>query len=264
MPQPTPSATNPTTSAPAATEFYWSKGERRPFISGKASVGLATARLSLAAGYGMPHWFWGGIEASGYVSPYFGAAQGGLHLDALAAELMINLRHTASFEYGPIARVPSVGKNELEQNKNKLGYNSLDVSLWGYLPYRDVLLGWEFTIVRPFNVGDSLIFEEYQRVVVGQNGVFTTKLSPMARLATKRAVYVGILAEQLSLLGRTKTMVLRIGPSVWGNLGDHWSVFGCWGVPVRSPDDLGAWIGSYAYLSLAYAFASGEASEARR
>ena len=237
---------------------YWSQGESRGFVSGTAALGLGSARLTQAFGYGRPHWMWAGVETTGYVSPYFGAIQSGLHVDALLAEASIALRHTASFEYGSVPAVPSVTHSELVRNKDKISYNSLDASLWGYAPYRDLLLAWEFTYARLLGFDDSLLFEEYQRVVVGRHGLFTTKLAPMVRLPRTRPFYVGVLGEQISLLGRTETMVFRLGPTFWGKLGDHWDIIGCWSLPIHSPDRLGAWIGSYAYLSVGYAFATGD------
>jgi hypothetical protein len=248
----------PTASVAHPAVPYWSQGESRVFVSGTAAVGLGSARLTLASGYGQPHWMWAGVETTGYVSPYFGAFQGGLHVDALLAEASLAFRHTASFEYGSIAAVPSVGHSELVQNKDKISYNSLDASLWGYAPYRDLLLAWELTYARPLGFGDSLLFEEYQRVVVGRHGLFTTKLAPMVQLRRTGLFYVGVLGEQLSLIGRTETMVFRLGPTLWGKLGDHWNIIGCWSLPVYSPDRLGAWVGSYVYLSVSYAFATGD------
>jgi len=257
----TPSDTSTTPHQPEATvdrATYWSLGEARPFAAGKATAGPGYGRLALAAGYGRPHWIWAGVETSGYLSPYFGCMQAGLHASGAVVDVSASFRRTGSFEFGLIAPVPSVTRAELTRNNDKARYDSLDASVWGFVPYQRLLLGWEFTYVRPFNLGDALLFEEVQRVVVGRDGVFTTKLSPMLELLTDASLYVGLMGEQLSLLGRTRTMVLRLGPSTWARLGDHWSLFGSLTFPVQSPDRLGAWNASYGYIGLTYAFATGE------
>jgi len=264
-PQPGPSSLD----APRAVDGrpsdaipYWSQGKARAFVSGGAIAGLGYGRLALASGYGKPHWIWAGLESSGYLSPFFASFQGGLHASAVIVDLSVNARHTTSFEYGRIAQRDSVSTAELNRNKDKATYDSLDTSLWGFVPYRGMLATWEITYTRPLSLDDSLLFEEVQRVVVGKQGAFTTKLAAMVQLPSRQPLYWGVLGEQLSLFGRTGKMVLRLGPSAWARIGDHWDLFGCLTLPVQSPDQLGLWNGSFGYLGVAYAFATGDQGSA--
>ena len=65
---------------------YWSQGEPRPFLALDAEAG-AHLRAIVSAGYGKPHWLWGGAEAYAFETLDFGALYAGLRASLLVADL---------------------------------------------------------------------------------------------------------------------------------------------------------------------------------
>ena len=222
--------------------------------------GLGYGRFALTTGYGKPHWLWAGVEGLGTLTPMYTAAQAGLHLSAVIADLMITVRRTYSFGHSFIPTADSVGSDDLAQaNQPNAKSTVLDANLWGFLPCGRWLLTWELTYVRPFDqLPSMLLYEEVQRAVITKDGVVTSKLGPMMNLSTTSQIYIGVLAEHLSLLGRRDSLLLRIGPNVWVELSRHWNLFGYLTWPVRGPDHLGAWSGMYGAAGFLYRFATGE------
>jgi hypothetical protein len=45
-------------------EDHWQKGDPRPFLTAAADIG-SLEHVALAAGYGKPHFMWGGLIAHG-------------------------------------------------------------------------------------------------------------------------------------------------------------------------------------------------------
>jgi len=239
---------------------YWRVGPARPFISGRAIPGFGYGRFALTTGYGKPHWMWAGAEGLATLTPMYAAVQAGLHLSAVVADLMITVRRTYAFDHTLIPLADSVGSDDLKQaNQPTAKSTVIDASLWGFLPYGRWLLTWELTCVRPLGQSSSmLLYEEIQRAVIARDGVVTSKLGPMVNLSGAGQIYVGVLAEHLSLLGRDDSLVFRMGPNVWIQLSNHWDLFGYCTWPVHGPDHLGAWSGMYGAGGFLYRFATGE------
>ena len=103
-----------------------------------------------------------------------------------------------------------------------------------------------------------LLYEEVQRAVVTRDGVITSKLGPMVNVSSAGQIYVGILAEHLSLLGREDPLLFRMGPNLWAQVSRHWDFFAYASWPVHGPDHLGAWSGMYGAGGFLYRFATGE------
>jgi len=248
------------TSSPAPT---WSVGSARPFLSGRAIPGFGYGRFALTAGYGKPHWLWAGVETMAMVTPMYTSVQSGLHISGVVAELMVTVRRTYAFDHTLIPMAHSIGSDDLEQAHQPAARSTaLDASLWGFLPCGRWLVTWELTYVRPFGQDPSmLLYEEIQRAVVTREGVLTTKIGPMVNLSTTGQIYVGILAEHLSLLGRADPLVFRIGPNLWCQLSRHWNLYGYAAWPVHGPDHLGAWSGMYGAAGFLYRFATGESRD---
>ena len=251
-----------TTVAPAgdAPLPYWAHGLTRPFIAGQVLAGLGIGRLSLKAGYGKPHFMWGGLEGNGSLTPYYTNLQGGLHISAFIADLYISYRRTYSLIHGILPNARSVSEDDLNaSSKNKVQYNALDAEMRGFIPYGQLLLAWDFACVRPLNQpSKTLLFEELQSVVVAPPGVFSIKATPMVKPSRSLNLYVGVLIEQLALLGRGVAWVWRLGPSCFVTLSDHWNAGGFLSRPVQSPDRLGFWNSMYGTAALQYSFATGD------
>ena len=238
----------------------WAKGEPRAFLAGRAIAGSGFGRVALAAGYGKPHWLWAGPEVVGFVSPFYAAWSGGIHVRAAIVDLTILWRRTYSFEFGTLPAARSVSSAELRSSPGRARYYSLDARLSGFLPISRLLIAWEVTYIRPIDLAASpLVYEEAQRIVIGSRGLVTTKLTPMVRVLTARDFYAGLFAEHLSLLGRPDSLVFRLGPSLYLTLSDHWDAMGFASWPLLGADSLGAWDGMYGAIAARYRFATQEA-----
>jgi hypothetical protein len=236
---------------------YWSHGEPRPFVSGRALAGLGFTRLALSAGYGKPHWSWAGLEVSAFASPFYATAQAGLHARLVLAELYVATRRTYAFQRGAVPRADSVSRSDLESAADKLHYTSLDVDLSGFLPLGRALFVWELAYIRLLGQSSTMLyFEELQRVVITKDGLLTSKLAPMLRLPIGRQTYAGALAEHLTLWGRSQTLVVRLGASLYATLSEHWDLLGFVSWPVYDHDTLGAWVGMYGSVAARYRFAT--------
>lgn len=253
----------PATRAPEVPEVhslpYWSHGEARVFASGRAVAGLGLGRVALNSGYGKPHWLWVGPEMIGAISLYSGSVQAGVHASAVVVDAMVTLRRSYSFSHGRVSDRATVTSRDLHASDASTSrYDCWDMSVWGFVPWRRLLVGWELTYARPISVASGeLLYEEVQRAVIGQSGVWTTKLGPMLQPWTTKRYYAGLLAEQLTLVGRSRSIVLRLGPSVWLSLADHWDLYGYLTWPIHGPDALGFWDGMYGSVGVMYRFATG-------
>ena len=252
--------TSPPPAKPSPPAPTWSLGSVRPFLSGRAIAGFGYGRLALTAGYGKPHWLWVGVEGLAMITPMYTSVQSGLHASGVIADLMVTVRRTYAFDHTLIPMAHSIGSDDLEQAHQPAAQSTaLDASVWGFLPYGRWLVTWELTYVRPFGQDPSmLLYEEIQRAVVTREGVVTSKIGPMVNLSTAGQIYVGILAEHLSLLGRADPLVFRIGPNLWFQLSRKWNLYGYAAWPVHGPDHLGAWSGMYGAAGFLYRFATGE------
>lgn len=174
------------------------------------------------------------------------------------AELTLALRRSYAFRDTLVPVANSVRAGDLDQpNRPAARSTTIDASLWGFIPYRRLLLTWELTYVRPLGQSASaLLFEESQRVVVSRESLVTSKLGPMVRLMKSHEIYGGFLVEHLSLLGRNDSLVFRIGPSFWANLSDHWDLAGFLTWPVYGPDHLGLYASTYGTIVAVYRFAT--------
>jgi hypothetical protein len=201
-----------------------------------------------------------GLDSAGVLSPMYAAVQAGLHAKVVLVDLTLVMRHAYSFDHTLIPVRDSVRADELEQpGRGRARSNVIDASVSGFLPHGRWLLTWELTYVRPLGLsGAELLYEEIQRIVVTNQGVVTSKLGPMVNLASTRDLYVGVLAEHLSLLGRKDGLVFRLGPTLWAKLSRHWDLFSYFTLPVHGPDRLGAWEGMYGAGGFLYRFATGE------
>jgi len=252
--------------APASSNLpYWAYGNTRLFLSGRAVGGLGFARLALNAGYGKPHWFWAGPEVILAVTPDYLSGQGGLHLSAFVADLTISFRRTSPFQHNWLNVADSIQYSELSRGTGRRATPTLlDASLWGFIPYGQLLLTWELTYVKPFAQSNAnLLYEEIQHVVITKDGVLTTKLGPMLAPFESKRFYLGALAEHLSMFGRTNPLAFRVGPSVWARLTDHAEFALYLTLPVKSPDSLGLWGGMYGSVAVVYRFATQEQQRIR-
>src|SRR6185436_8307363 len=83
---------------------YWRAGKRRWFFSATVELGNIYARSGGAIGYGQPHWFWGGLEANGSISPGGASDYAGLRFSTPWIDARAGARYTTALSQHFIAR----------------------------------------------------------------------------------------------------------------------------------------------------------------
>ncbi|MGC4067028.1 MAG: hypothetical protein QM784_20805 [Polyangiaceae bacterium] len=94
--------------------------------------------------------------------------------------------------------------------------------------------------------------------MMSRDGIITTKLEPLFRIWYDRKHHGGLLVEHLSLVGRERSLLFRMGPAFWTSLGDHWDLHAYVGWPLSGPNHLGFWDGMYGAIGVMYRFATGD------
>jgi hypothetical protein len=233
---------------------HWEPGEARWFLSGRADVGTIE-HLALSAGWGKPHWLWGGIEAHGVAGLDFGAASANLRLALLVADLWAGLRTTRTWSHLPL---PDVPRHDSLPKDGGMSYRSLDLFASGVVPTPGGLALWEVNAVRIVDPpAGAQVYEEWLRMVCAPPWCGVARLAWAARLR-EGALHVGAGAEWAFLDGRTGPELLRVGPVVSWRLWPHLSLQGAVYWPVSDPDHL-AWLDRLnAVLVLSFAAATGD------
>jgi hypothetical protein len=244
---------------PDPNQPYFSQSKPRWFFSSRALVGLGFGRLTLNSGYGKPHFIWAGPEFSSALSPEFAALFAGAHVSIALIDLEVFARRTYPFTRGRITDTRTVTSEQLEGSDTRPPNDTLDATLSGVVPYRALLGCWETTYIRPLHLDDEeLVYDEMQRIVVGSRGLLTLKLAPMFRVLPRDRLYVGVMVEYLSLLGRDDPTTLRVGPTFWSKLTNHLELGSYLTWPVVGSDRLDVLDSTFGTIALVYKFATGD------
>lgn len=245
---------------PKESPYYWERGQSRPFVSVAPALG-AVSNVDVAAGYGKPHWMWGGLEATAISTFDFGAVAAGPRLALIVADLSLKRRQSWAYTHRFLVRQDSHAGDELDAGPGDVAeYGAWDLSLWGVIPTPIGYGIYELagTFVDGVPEGFDLL-EEYQRVVVRGDSIFVVRAGFSVWLV-KDVGAAGVLVEWLSAEDRGRTW--RVGPMLDWTFTDHLTASAVYTVPVSEPDDLGAWYGSWGTLRLRYAWATGEPAPA--
>lgn len=235
-------------------EDHWEQGEARAFASARADVGTVQ-HLCLAAGWGQPHWMWGGLEAHGVLGFDFASASADLRLALLVADLSAGLRATQTFRHLPLPDVPS--QDGLLKGGG-FAYRTLDLFASGVVPTPGGLALWEVNAVRFLDApAGSQIYEEWLRAVCAPPWCGVARLAWAARLR-QGALYLGAGAEWAFLDGRGGPDLVRVGPVASWRLWPHLSLQGAVYLPVSDPDRLALLASVNAVVTLGWTFATGD------
>ncbi|HSM92781.1 MAG TPA: hypothetical protein VLT47_07800 [Anaeromyxobacteraceae bacterium] len=241
--------------SPPAPIGQWSEGPARPFLAGRVDAGLYLRAIG-AAGWGKPHWMWGGAQAQAITSYQFGAVAGGVRLNLLAVDVEVDLRRTRSYRHRFLDPVASHRSSGLTARGLGLqDYGSLDVDLSGPVPTPGGLAFWEVMWVSVLDAPAGVhVYEEWNHVVQGRDSV-TFKLGWLASLFGTR-LRVGPVGEAIALPGR--------GAAVWrAGLAGTWRItprlelVGIAAIVVDSPDRLALLDGMDGSLALRGTWATG-------
>lgn len=238
---------------------YWSVGEPRWFLASKSDLGIFYVRPHLAAGYGLPHWFWAGVDVNAMSTIEFGQVYAGVRASSPLLDVTFGVRDSfaylrpllvpaASYNYDEVAHAPGP----------KARYWAWEAEAIAVvpLPYSGLLI--DYVAVRTLDVpGDRYVYDESYRAIVGKPFFQVLRLAPVARLLAESALKVGVLTEYLFSTGRDKP-VFRVGPVAALQLTDHLEALATLSMAVYSPDSLGLAMGAYGLAGLRYRWATGE------
>jgi len=243
-----------TPSAPGADEAVdpWEAGETRLFLAGRVDVG-AFQHVGIAAGYGKPHWMWGGVEAHAALGLDFGMLAANLRIALLLGDLWAGLRVTRSWQHVPMP--PAIGLDAVAK-AGGFTYRTGDLFASGVVPTPGGLVLWEANLVRFLDAPPMAIYEEWLKVVCMPPWCGVARLGWVARLADG-ALNVGAGAEWAFLDGRGGQELVRVGPILSWRLFPHLVLQGYAYFPVSDPDHLGFLDRVNATIVLTYTIATG-------
>lgn len=233
----------------------WSDGPARSFLSARIDAGLY-ARATAAAGWGRPHWAWGGAQAYAMSSRDFGAVAGGLRVNLLAVDLEVDLRRSWSYSHRFLDAQPARSSGELERSgRARAEVTSLDVDLYGVVPTPGGLAIWEVMWVSVLDLpAGTYVYEEWNRVIQGRDAVLFR--AGWLALAAHQRLRIGPLVEAVALPGRGAA-VWRAGVAGSLRLTSRLDVAGFVAAPLSSPDRLDALDALNGSLALRWTWATG-------
>lgn len=227
-------AASPTASRADAAADPWEHGASRFFLAGRADLGTFE-HVGIAAGYGKPHWMWGGLEAHGALGLDFGMLAANLRLALLLGDLWAGLRVTRAWQHVPMP--PETGLSGVAR-EGGFTYRTGDLFTSGAIPTPGGLVLWEANLVRFLEAPPMAIYEEWLKVVCVPPWCGVARLGWVARLRDG-ALHVGAGAEWAFLDGRGGADLVRVGPVASWRVWPHLLVQGYAYVPVSDPDRLG-------------------------
>jgi hypothetical protein len=236
-------------------QAYWSQGNARPFVALDLEAG-AYVKAIISAGYGRPHWLWGGVEGYAFETLDMGVLYGGIRANLLAADLQLGVRQVWSQARGTAPRASSHSIDDFDSAPSHVAYTTLVGELSGGLPIPTGYILYDFEALHVTDVPQGQdLFDEWDHVVTNSGSLVAERLGYVAALGKNGFLKVGPMADLTESFGRGTTA--RIGALGIVNLTDHLDLVGLLLWPVRSPDELG-FKGTFGTLRLRWQWASGE------
>lgn len=238
---------------------YWSVGEPRWFVSTKSDIGTPYVKPYFSAGYGLPHFIWGGLDLNSITTGEFTQVYAGLRAATPVLDLAFGFRDTWSFGKAFLPPRTSYTRSDvLDAPGPGARYMAWEAEAVGVLPLPYSAIVGNVILVRTLDVpANNYVYDESYRAVVGKPlfGVFRTAV--VARILREGALKVGPLVEYVFSTGRDQSIV-RVGPGAAFQITDHLEANGVVTFAVSSPDTLGLTLGTYGVLGLRYRWATGE------
>lgn len=248
--------------APAAQRpenGYWSVGTPRWFVSTRSEAGLVYAKPYFSAGYGLPHWIWGGVDVNAITTLEMGQVTGGLRAATPVLDLSLQLRDTWSYAKPFLEPADDFSRQDvLDAPGENARYSAFEGELTAIAPLPHFALVGSLIMVRLFEVPKGrYVYEENYRLVVKDSSFFVLRLTPVVRLLREKALNVGVITEYAFSTGRDGA-VFRMGPVAALQLTDHLQILAGFSLAVASPDQLGLTLGAYGIAGFRYNWATGE------
>jgi hypothetical protein len=238
---------------------YWSVGEPRWFLASKSDLGFFYVRPHVAFGYGLPHWFWAGIDVNAMSTIEFGQFYGGVRASSPLLDLTFGMRDSFAYKRPFLAPHASFNYDDVTYAPGpKARYWAWEAEAVAVvpLPYSGILI--DYVAVETLDVpGDRYVYDESYRAIVGKPFFQVLRIAPVARILPEGALKLGVLTEFLFSTGREKG-VFRMGPVAALQLTDHLEALATLSMAVSSPDSMGLPLGAYGLAGLRYRWATGE------
>jgi hypothetical protein len=238
---------------------YWSEGKPRWFVSSKSDLGTFYAKPYLSGGYGLPHWFWAGLDLNAISTLEFGQVYGGVRASAPLLDLAFGVRDTFAYQKPFLLPRQSFHDEDVLSGPGaKARYWAWEAEAVGIvpLPYSAILV--DYIAVKTLDVPrGKFVYDESYRAVIGKPFFQVLRVAAVARFLRESALKVGVLSEVLFSTGRDRP-VFRLGPAAALQLTDHLEALCTLSVAVSSPDSLGLALGAYGLAGVRYRWATGE------
>jgi hypothetical protein len=238
--------------AEAEPTLRWSDGEARPFLAGAAEVG-SIAHLRGVAGWGQPHWLWGGLLVDGWVNRDMATGTAGARLALLLVNLDLHWRVTRNFDR---LRMAPASRHDEVASGGASTLHAWDLDLWGVAPTPGGLLTWEAQATRLLGLPrDVDVFDEGVHAIVRPPWSGFASLGWLADLRGGDLQVGG--SVDAAALGRGAGLRWRIGPSASWSLTPRWTLRGQVLVTVAGPDRLPLGAGLGGGVTIGYRTATG-------
>ncbi len=237
---------------------FWKAGRERWFFAATGELGNFYLRTTGAAGYGRPHWSWGGVEGSSAISPNGGVLYGGLHFARSWLDVRAGARYTFTSQHYLSPR-ETYTKDQTEITSGpKLRYAMLEAeAASGFPAPRGAVFGI-FGVYHPLVTQEAYYMVDPAFQMVTAPGLsWRARVGYTARVDRWDMFRIGGAVE---LLGNTPRglVVVRVGPSVTALLTHHLEAYGAALLVVHSRDTLGLSAGQLGELGFRYRWATGD------
>jgi hypothetical protein len=238
---------------------FWRAGKARWFLAATGDVGAIYARTGAAAGYGKPHWLWGGIETSSAIAPGGGTTYAGLRFSSPWADVRGGARYVFTTSQHFLVPRETYTKDDTEERTGpKERYVSLEAEAAGGFP---VPRGTVFGITGLYHVVGTPpgwnIFDQTLQVVAAPSLLWRARLGYLANVDRWDMFRVGAAVEVIGNPERD-LIVVRAGPMITTFITHHLQAFGTALLVVHSKDQLGLAGAQTGELGFRYRWATGD------
>lgn len=247
---PDPSSARP--AAPEPTKYSpWQSTRSRWYVSSASDAGIVFVRPQLGIGYGSPFWQFVGFETYALATNSFASAYLGYRASLPFLDIETGYRAQYPFDRRFLDRADrhGVGELGLGDGDRRSIYSVVELAATLTAP---LLHGGAFAEFHPMYVRaprDVHVYEEVLRAVMRPPFAARARLGYVYTFGPDGAYKLGALGELIVLPGRPSNVV-RLGPVA--TIGFSKTLEGIFALtlPVKSPDDLGLYEGSYGFLGV--------------
>ena len=149
-------------------------------------------KVFASAGYGRPHWVWGGVEGYAFETLDMGVLYGGICANLLAADLQLGVRQVWSQARGTSPRAGSHSIDDFDNAPSHVAYTTLVGELSGGLPIPTGYMLYDFEALHVTNLAPGKdLFDEWDHVVTNSGSLVAERLGYVTALGKNDLIKVG-------------------------------------------------------------------------